>query len=227
MYLEGSGVVKNYDTAMYWIEKSMNGMKLDECYRQGMLFYHRKRLENNYDIALRYFKKASKANAYAQAQLGYIYLNGVGVDQDHEEAARWHDIVENNYIGYSRYCRSTIYHCDQNGMQDFSKALKLYREELKFIDFNYALLNNSGALLGIVLLFEYDDGATQDFKKALKYYESSASHKNIAAYYNIGLFYYYGKGVDQNYKETLTWFTKVARPASNTLEFHIFMASKI
>jgi hypothetical protein len=99
MYLEGSGVEKNHDTAMYWIDKSINEMKLEECYRQGMVFYHRAGLENNYDIALRYLKRSSKANAYAQAQLGYMYLNGAGIDKNYEEAARWHSIVENNYIG--------------------------------------------------------------------------------------------------------------------------------
>jgi TPR repeat protein len=223
MYLEGSGVVKNYGSAMYWIEKSINEMKLAECYRQGMLFYHRRRLENNYDIALRYFKKASKANAYAQAQLGYMYLNGIGVDQDHEEAARWHGMAENNYIGHSKYCRSKIYHYDQGGMQDFSKALKLYQEELEAIDFKNKLPNNSGALRGIGLLYEYGDGATQDFKKALKYYGNSASHKNIAAYYNIGLLYYYGKGVDLNHKAALFWFTKVTGANIDPQQLHVFV----
>jgi TPR repeat protein len=192
MYLEGSGVVKNDDTAMYWIEKSMNEMKLTKCYWQGMLFYHRKTLENNYDIALRYFKKASKANAYAQAQLGYMYLNSIGVDQDHDEAVRWHSIVENSYIGDSRYCRSKIYHCDQNGMQDFSKAFKLYQEESGYIEDVTHILKytvNHDDLRGVGLLYEYSDGVTQDFKKALKYYGRSASHENIAAYYNIGLLY--------------------------------------
>jgi TPR repeat protein len=110
MYSEGSGVEKSHDTAIHWIQESMNEMKLNECYRQGILFYHRKGLKNNYDIALLYLKKASKANAYAQAQLGYMYLNGIGVDQNHDEAVRWHNVVENNYIGDSRYCRSKIYH---------------------------------------------------------------------------------------------------------------------
>jgi TPR repeat protein len=246
MHLEGRGVVKNYDTAMYWIEKSMNGLKLTECYRQGMLFYHRKRLENNYDIALRYFKKASKADAYAQAQLGYMYLNGIGVDQDHEEAARWHGMVENNYIGDSRYCRSKIHHYDQNGMQNFSKALKLYQEELRFMeydygdDYDYDFANDSdynwdygyrylksagccGAMRGIGLLYEYGDGVTQDSKKALKYYGRSASDKNTAAYYDIGLLYYYGKGVDQNYKEAFIYFTKLANSIPDPKKLHVFI----
>jgi TPR repeat protein len=197
-----------------------------------MLFYHRRILENNHDIALCYFKKASKANAYAQAQLGYMYLNGIGVDQDHEEAARWHGMVENNYIGHSRYCRSRIYHYDQGGMQDFSKALKLYQEELRVTeyvfdhDYNYYYLKSAGccgALRGIGLLYEYGDGTTQDFKKALKYYETSASHKNIAAYYNIGLLYYYGEGVDQNHKTALFWFTKVAVADIDPQQLHVFV----
>jgi TPR repeat protein len=221
MYLEGSGVVKNDDTAMYWIEKSMNEMKLAECYQQGMLFYHRKKLENNYDIALRYFKKASKANAYAQAQLGYMYLNSIGVEQDHGEAVRWHSIVENSYIGDSRYCRSKIYHCDQNGMQDFSKALKLYQEELEYFDFDNELPSNSDALQGIGLLYEYGDGVNQDFKKALEYYGRSASYKHMAAYYSIGLLNYYGKGVDRNYKEALLWFRKVTNSTLDRENLHV------
>jgi TPR repeat protein len=78
IHLEGSGVEKSYDTAMHWIQESMKELKLEDCYRQGMLFYHKIGLENSYDIALRYLKRASKANAYAQAQLEYVYLNGIG-----------------------------------------------------------------------------------------------------------------------------------------------------
>jgi TPR repeat protein len=223
MHLEGSGVVKNYDTAMYWIEKSMSEMKLEEFYHQGMIFYNRDKLRNNYDIAFHYLKRASKANVYAQAQLGYMYLNGIGVQKSNEEADRWHNIVDNNYIGESRYCRSKIYHYDQGGMQDFSKALKLYQEELEAFFCDSIPLTFSDALRGIGLLLEYGDGATQDFKKALGYYGRSASHENISAYYNIGLLYYYRKGVEQNYKEALIWFTKIANSSPDPNKLHVFI----
>jgi TPR repeat protein len=219
MYLEGSGVEKSHDTAIHWIQESMKELKLADCYRQGMLFYHKIGFENNYDIALRYLKRASKANAYAQAQLGYMYLNGIGVKQSNEEADRWHNLVDNNYSGDSRYYRSTIYHYDQGGMQDFSKAFKLYQGELEAFDFN----DKSGTLRGIGLLYEYGDGVTQDFQKALKYYGRSASRENIAAYYNIGLLYYYGKGVDQNYKEALIWFAKVVNSNPDPNKLHVFI----
>jgi TPR repeat protein len=223
MYLEGSGVEKSHDTAIHWIQESMKELKLEDYYHQGMLFYHKIGFENNCDIALRYLKRASKANAYAQAQLGYMFLNGIGVKQSNEEADRWHVIVENNYSGDSRYYRSTIYHYDQGGMQDFSKAFKFYQEELEVINLYDKLPSNSDALRGIGLLYEYGDGATQDFKKALKYYGRSASHDNMAAYYNIGLLNYYEKGVDQNYKEALIRFTKVASSISDPKELHVFI----
>jgi TPR repeat protein len=226
MYLKGNGVQKNHDAAMTWIHKSMNEMKLEECYRQGMIFYNRTDLENSYYIALLYLNRASKANAYAQAQLGYMYLNGIGVDQNHEEAARWHGIVDNNYIGESRFCRSKIYHYDQDGMQDFSRAFNLYQEELEFFTTDNGLdryPDKYSTLRGIGLLFEYGDGMTQDFKKALQYYGRSASDKNATAYYDIGLLYYYGKGVDQNYKEAFTCFTKITNSVPDPKKLHVFI----
>ncbi|KAI8880317.1 HCP-like protein [Backusella circina FSU 941] len=224
MYLEGSGVEKNHDIAMDLIEKSMNEMKLEECYRQGMLFYHKTELENNYDIALHYLNRASKANAYAQAQLGHMYLKGVGVAQNYEEAVRWHKRAENNSIGDSRYCLSKICHYDQGGMQDFVKAFELYQEELEmqqYIDDKPP--KTPHALRGIGLLYEYGDGSVQNYKKALEYYKRSAQEENMTAYYNIGLLYYYGKGVDRNYKEALLWFAKAAHSSPDSNELHVFL----
>jgi TPR repeat protein len=57
----------------------------------------------------------------------------------------------------------------------------------------------------------------------LKYYGRSASHKNTASYYNIGLLNYYGKGVDQNYKESLLWFRKVTNSTPSPKELHVFI----
>jgi TPR repeat protein len=191
-----------------------------------MIFYHRTELEKNYDIALPYLKIASEQNAYAQAQLEYMYLNGIGVDQNHKEAARWHGIVKNNNINDSRYCRSKIYHYNQGGMQDFSKALKSYQEDLKYFEDSYwytLFLCQSGSLRGIGLLYEYGDGVTQDFRKALKYYGRSVPDDSIAVYYNIGLLYYYGKGVDQNYKEALNCFTKVTKSTIDPEQLHVFV----
>jgi TPR repeat protein len=45
----------------------------------------------------------------------------------------------------------------------------------------------------------------------------------MAAYYNIGLLNYYEKGVDQNYKEALIRFTKVASSISDPKELHVFI----
>jgi TPR repeat protein len=108
-------------------------------------------------------------------------------------------------------------------MQDFSKALKLYQEELEYIDFANEPPSNSDTLRSIGLLYEYVDGVTQDFQKASKYYGSSASHENMAAYYNIGLLNYYGKGIDQNYKEVLLWFTKLTNSKPGPNKLHVFI----
>jgi TPR repeat protein len=106
-------------------------------------------------------------------------------------------------------------------MQDFSKALKLYQEELEYFDFDNELPSNSDALQGIGLLYEYGDGVNQDFKKALEYYGRSASYKHMAAYYSIGLLNYYGKGVDRNYKEALLWFRKVTNSTLDREKLHV------
>jgi TPR repeat protein len=57
----------------------------------------------------------------------------------------------------------------------------------------------------------------------LEYCGRSASYENKAAYYNIGLLYYYGKGVDQNYKEALLWFTKVTSSCRSPKKVHVFI----
>jgi TPR repeat protein len=90
MYYYGLGVEKNHDKAMEWHTRSLEGITPADCYSLS------KRYTDDgdtqcYQIAFVYIKLAAVGRyPAAQNELGDMYLNGKGVEQDNEKALEWY-----------------------------------------------------------------------------------------------------------------------------------------
>ena len=74
----------------------------------GLLYYYGEGVEQDYDSAMQWFKKAvdldeengDKENGYAMYLIGTMYYSGEGVEQDYDIAKDWFDkAVEAGYMG--------------------------------------------------------------------------------------------------------------------------------
>ncbi len=126
MYLSGSGVAKNKQTGLQWLEKAANGgnrftqMMLGERYAQGI------ELEKDLNKAIYWYEKAAESrheNAQeAYFELGKIYL----LQENYPKAAEYLAKVAEERIGESGYLLGQLYEQGKGVTKDAAKAFELY-----------------------------------------------------------------------------------------------------
>ncbi len=119
---------------------------------------------------------ADEGDFRSQYYVGYLYVNGYGVNQNTKEGLRYlQNAVDQNYdmaqamLGY-------LYSEGIAVQKDKKKALQLYQMA--------ASQNNISANLNLGLMYYTGDGVTRDFKTALNYFQKvPVNQKPIVARY--------------------------------------------
>jgi TPR repeat protein len=79
--------------------------------------------------ALELFTKAAdQGHAQAQYNLGVMYENGQGVEQDFKEAVKWYQKAADQGLAYAQYNLGVMYEKGQGVEQDFKEAVKWYQK---------------------------------------------------------------------------------------------------
>lgn len=198
--LDGTEV--NLETAYNNFEKAKELDKIEANFYLGVLCDWYNYPERNFEMAKNYYEECGD-NPYAQISLGYLYLNGQGVEEDKEKAKEiFQTVVDNGCMdGYSGY--ASIAEDEQQYDIAFEYANKVVeegKEELYIAD----------GMFHIATLYDDGNGVEQDYEKALEGYEKAIDLGNPGAMNNLGTMYYYGNGVEQDYEKALEWFDKAA-----------------
>jgi TPR repeat protein len=145
---------------------------------------------------------ADQGNAEAQADIGWLYQNGLGFPQDYVQAMSWYRKAADqghaeaqNHIGW-------LY---QNGLgvpQDYVQAMSWYRKA--------ADQGNAVAQAYIGGLYQNGLGVTRDYVQAMSWYRKAADQGNAVAQAYIGVLYQNGWGVPQDYGQAMSWYRKAA-----------------
>ena len=149
-----------------------------------------------------YRKSADQGYAAAQANLGYVYAQGLGVSPDDAQALAWYRKSADQGNANAQASLAHMYAQGLGVSQDYAQAVTWYR---KAADQGYALGQND---LGY--LYEHDLGVPQDYAQALVLYRKSADQGYATAQYNIGLLYESGAGGSRDLEEARKWFQKAA-----------------
>ena len=127
----------------------------------------------------------------AQHDLGMLYANGDGVQQDFAEAARlWRLAADQGYIP-AQLTLGTLYHNGDGVSQDYTEAARLYRLAA---DRGY-----SSAQYNLAGLYYKGEGVPQDYAEAARLYRLTADQGVAEAQFKLGFMYYKGEGVTQDY----------------------------
>eukprot|EP00729_Bicosta_minor_P032685 gene32685-biopygen26488 len=133
----------------------------------------------------------------AQCNLGIMYRNGKGVDQDHVEAAKWYRKAAEAGHAAAQYNLGHMYRDGDGVEQDHVEAAKWFR---KSAEAGFAMAqNNLGAM------YRDGDGVEQDHVEAAKWYQKSAEAGYAMAQCNLGNMYNIGKGVEQDFSKAVRW----------------------
>ena len=136
----------------------------------------------NFPLALKWFRKAAEQdNISAYNNLGYMYLNGLGVEQNYQNAFNWllkaaeqGDAPAQNNIGM-------MYKDGKGVKQDYKQAI-FWLSKSVAQDYHEAK-NNLG------YMYENGFGVKQDLGRAEELYNEAAQNGVLAAKYNLGGLY--------------------------------------
>lgn len=163
----------------------------------------------DYVLALQLFEQVAKqGNATAQAMVGYMYDNGLGVSQDDVKAVRWYRLAAEQGNAYAQNSLGYIYDNGQGVPLDRAEAVKWYR--LAAEQGNANARNRLGYMYSIGL------GVRQDNAEAVRWYRLAAEQGDANAQYYLGAIHDRGQGVPQNQAEAAKWYGKAADQGNPT-----------
>lgn len=164
-----------------------------------------------------YYELVQDEVPFAKLNLGFMYLEGYGVEADTDKAKALFDetvaaideskIDELTYREVAYYMLGLIYQNGYGVEPDLTKAIEWYQKA--------ADLDNSFAISNVGYMYSNGLGVDQDYAKALEWYQKAADLGDILAIANVGVFYHYGLGVDRDYAKALEWYQKAADLASS------------
>ena len=145
----------------------------------------------------------------AQNNLGMMYQNGQGVDQDDAEAIKWYLKAGQQGSADAQNNLAMMYQSGKGVKQDDAEAIKWY---LKAAQQGCAAAQNT---LGWI--YQSGKGVKQDDAEAIKWYLKAAEQRSAVAQYNLGLMY--SRGL-QDYAEAARWFLKAAEQGIADAQFN-------
>ncbi len=180
------------------------------CYRLGVLYdYGANQITQNFSSALEWYRTA---DAYGMSQaacgIGYLYLNGCGVEQDYEVARLYFQRAAQlgdpeGYVGLGRVGLET----DGEGSEIF-ELIKTAKD---------SGVPDGAYYLGY--LYEKGIGTSPRGKKAYRLYKKTATldsddptdnYAICASMTRLGILCMEGIGTKRDYSEALEWFEQAA-----------------
>ncbi|MBO4807357.1 MAG: sel1 repeat family protein [Paludibacteraceae bacterium] len=174
-------------------------------------------------------------NYYADAILGFCYMNGKGVAQDYSEALKWlqksvadgvsEDPFEESQVWEGiKTCKIFVEEGDAVGY--YKKACEFAycgktKEAAEYLT-KAAELGDAESQYWLGNYYENGTGVKQNYKKMVEWYKKSAEAGYQKAQLTLAEHYEKGIGVKQSFKKMIEWYTKCAE--AGDLEAQIALA---
>ena len=160
--------------------------------------------DGDYSTAFREFKPfAEKGNSSAVFYVGWMYKNGMGVQQDDQEAQTYFTAAK--LLGGEAILNFNFavqYKYGWGVPQDYKEAAKWYKLS--------AEQGDSGAQSSLGLMYQNGEGVPQNDIEGVKWLRLSAEQGDLSGQNNLGVSYKGGKGVLQDYILAHMWLNLAA-----------------
>jgi len=146
-------------------------------------------------------KRAEEGDADAMNEMGVLYHNGQGVEQDFKEALEWYwkAVDKDNIDAWVNL--GILYNFGQGVERNFNHATTLHIKA--------AIFENKWATKNIIF-YPKVKGTTPNLKEAMAWFKEAAEHGDAGAMNNVGLLYE-ARGIEEwDRKEAITWYKKAA-----------------
>ena len=150
---------------------------------------------------------AEGENAVAQRNLGHMYVDGVGLEQDFSEAAKWFRLSAIQSDAEAQHSLGLLYKNGWGIPQNRSEAARWYRRaaERGLAEAQYSLALS----LHVDAMSHHDGAGICD--EILMWYTTAAEQANAAAMFSIGEMHYYGECVERDLVRAYFWLTLAIR----------------
>lgn len=197
-----NGQTVDFKAAYENFDKALQKGKTEANFYLGLLCDRYNYPEKDYEKAKAYYEAAGE-NPYAQISLGFLYLNGQGVEKDAAKAKEIFDAVTaagcaDGYVGSGEIAKDE---------KDYTKALEYYK---KAAEEGQEQVYIADAMSEIGYFYCEGQGVEQDYGQALEWYRKAADLGSGSATNNIGYLYFNGLGVAWDYGQAMEWFRKGA-----------------
>ena len=145
---------------------------------------------------------AEQGNADAQARLGWMYDNGLGVPEDGVRAFAWYRKAAEQGNAIAQNNLGLMYEKGSGVLQDYAQAVVWYRRA--------AEQGNAMAQSNLGLMYEKGLGVLRDYVQAVAWYRKAAEQGNATAQNYLGNAYSGGLGVTLDVAEAVNWWRKAA-----------------
>ncbi|MBX9456255.1 MAG: SEL1-like repeat protein [Rhizobium sp.] len=196
----GNGETQDMQKGMRMMERAANAgnsyaqASLGWIYREGY-----GGIAKNHKLAFDWYMKAALQDyANAQASVGYLLREGLGVDRDHAKSLEFYrkaalqgDVNAMGSVGYAL----------QNGLGtavNFEEARYWYEKGVE--------KNDAYSLSALAWLYREGRGVEQDYGRALDLYRRAAEKNDVNGMSSLGYMAQYGLGMPVNNQEALRWY---------------------
>ncbi len=143
---------------------------------------------------------AEQGDRKAQFMLARMYFEGLGVEQNYEEAFKWFEMAA---LHIEAQFNLAVMYLEGIGVK------KNYEEAFKWFEMA-ALQGDRKAQFELGYMYFEGLGVEQNYEEAFKWFEMAALQGDRKAQFELGYMYFEGLGVEQNYEEAFKWFEMAA-----------------
>jgi TPR repeat protein len=156
---------------------------------------------------------AEQGYAKPQNQLGLMYRNGMGVEQDANLAVRWFAKAAEQGYEMAQYHLGRMYYSGQGVEQDHQIAFHWYAKA--------AEQGNAGAQYNVGQMYYSGEGVELDHQLAVKWFAKAAEQGNAGAQNFLGWIHDTGEGVDQDHQLAFHWYAKAAEQGNAGAQYNL------
>jgi TPR repeat protein len=154
---------------------------------------------------------AERGNPRAQNGLAIMYVRGLGVSTNLDQAFKWHQKSALQGNAMAQFFLGLMYADGQAESRDPAKGASWLRvaaqQGLSVAQFNLGAMYAKG------------EGAEKDSRQAAGWYRRAAERGYALAQHNLALLYLSGEGVTQNYAEAFRWEQKAAEQGDPNAQY--------
>ena len=163
-------------------EEAINNNNYKAMYFLGDKYYRGYKIEQDYDLAMFYFRMAARFNYNkAQFSIGYMYANAYGVTCNYESARYWYGLAASNGHSIAMNNLGVMYNDGIGVSKDANKAFELFRMAYNSSDDSSGNSSNEGSFMyNIGMCYKLGKGTQKNLEEAKYWFSLSAKtgHKD-------------------------------------------------